>query len=365
MANIKVIRFAAAALLIAVFLVYKTQDMDDFSIFPWGGMMKVPREDLSKEEVSKIRNTFLDTQNIRKSTFASELALKDGTWQATYLSNPTTHLLTQLYSELSSRIHSKATFGSDKYLKAVSYRWDKARTPYAKEYSLFLYELLYQVSGNDDYLSTLLMESEDFIRELDSLPSLGESPAFRKAGMRYPLLRLLTFRYSLDPDLSLPEQKITEYVQELIAAQKEVKIPINEQCSIAWAVAPLLGKSEYSSRELEGEITEIFNSFMHIMHEERAVVRDLSTVIFCLAAFFDLDETVPDISAKDAFEVAFHNYIIHTLNYSLGKKHPAAGGFFHIPVPDSGPVRHARMYLSHNVLMTYLFYRYNSAYGSK
>jgi hypothetical protein len=356
MKNNKLIRLMVAFILfVGILYLYRTQDM------PLKSDLEM-REDLAIGEVLSKRNSMLSPLYIKASMYPAEIKRVGDFWATRYFSNPTTHLMTQFYAELSFKIPGKPKFSSDEFMEATEYRWDKATTPYAKEYSLFFFEMMYHVSGNEDYLARLILESEDLISHLSSLSSLKESLAFSKYIMVFPLLRLINYRNSLVETPVISEEVILDFYAELKDFVNKLDNPVNERCRLVWSMAPLLDKSDHAKELYRSEVERAYDDFIQAVKGDHSQIKDLGEVSSCLLGFHDLDGMYEKINFKNAMDTSYEHYIRDTLNYPAKKECPSPGGFFNKPLKGDSCI-YRKLYFSHNVFITYLLYRYDQLYS--
>lgn len=338
----------ALLLLVLIYFVVATQD----GVFKTDSQIK---QAMQPKDLLAKRSPILQPGNIKGYMFPSKLRYRNNQWMRTYYSNPSTHLMTQLYSELSEKIPGKPRFSSEKYMSSAKYRFENNKGGYEKEKSLFYLEQLYKLTGNEEYLAIFFEESEEFVQELKGLRTLRDSRVLRDDVPPYYLLRMLSYRVSV---LKIDESFNNLYRSYLIfrgTRDLHQSSSVVKQCSFLWASVPLLKGDPDLLEQATPLINKVKDRFIETLKTNIFAFEGIQSVLSCLDAFTDLEKEL-EIDVDSLFNIAYQSYLIHAFNYPRKQGCPPSGGFFAEPPLDRN-CREVEMELSHNVLLDIILYK--------
>lgn len=351
--SIRKTRFArlglAMVLLLGIFFLLRTQQS------PHKSPDRI-KKDLSLHDIIKLRSPILHPRNVKNDSLPYSVEYRNGRWTRTWLSTPSPHLWTAIYSELSNRIPGKPRFSSERYLETALSRWETDQRPYVKENSLFLIGYLYEITKNPDYLNILIKESDAVIQGLSEKDYFTEHKAILSE-WPYLILRALSVRiaYEESPNEDFKERLIEFFRGTLLDQVKQRRNPINHQCSYLWSLAPLLETDPALREEFESDSITIYHRFLASINSNPEDLFSLSNVLACVHAFAVTGKFY-DIPEKRTLDIALDHYIKAALNYPQQNGCPRSGGFFAKPAAKDN-CKDRKMYLSENVWMTYILYK--------
>jgi hypothetical protein len=310
-------------------------------------------------QLSKNKDSINHPNKVRSNLFPSQVRWKNSSWKSKYSYSSINYFLTLLSLEIFEKSTQMASGQYlDEILEAGFYRWSISNDPLVKEASLFVFEMLYKISGKEKYLEILLSESDGFLENISSLDSISDANKLATSPIQFQLLRLISYRYLIGAEPLPDEKKIVDFYLGILSSFDEIKEPISKQCSALWSFAPFFKKSSMAKTQMASRVSDIHASFVNKLTTDIHAFDNVGSVLMCLTAFYDLDGLF-EIDGKKTFDLAFDKYIVQTFNKETSDECPLTGSFYSLPVQESS-CRHAKVYLSHNVFIQYLLNGYRN-----